>query len=1090
MEIRKLQIWLNPIGFTLIPISTLFNLQLYHTFTMTKKAIIIGAGPAGLTAAYELLKKTDITPIILEKSGDIGGISKTVNYKGNRMDIGGHRFFSKSDRVMQWWLNIMPVEPAEEKHITVTYQRHTTTIRTEECANHTGIKDPSDKVMLIRNRLSRIYFLRRFFTYPIQLSLDTLKKLGLARTTGILLSYVKARLFPQKSEKTLEDFFINRFGNKLYRLFFKDYTEKVWGVSCTKISAEWGAQRIKGISIGKAIAYAVKSLYPTKKSTVTDIGQKGVETSLIEKFLYPKFGPGQLWEEVARQVQEMGGLVLMNQDVSSILSENKTITGIETVNSQTGETGVIDGDYFFSTMPVQELIAGMKPVAPSNVREVAKGLQYRDFITVGVLLAKMPPPGEKTQANSKAILPDTWIYIQERDVKVGRLQIFNNWSPYMVKDPETVWVGMEYFCNKGDEFWAMTDQEVLATAITELNKMGLAVIEDVLDGHVLRVEKTYPAYFGTYNRFEEIKSYTDRFENLFLVGRNGMHKYNNSDHSMLTAMVAVDNIVAGVTTKANIWSINTEREYHEEKIKHQSTPQCLHPSTPKQSLPIYRSNSPRTEATVSFKSYVFKNTLTKWYLGIAIAAIAVQFLVFKHFYPQAGYINGDSYVYLQAAYWNFDVNTYPTGYSKFLRIFSTFSTSDTALVAFQYLMMQCSALFFLYTFFFFYKPGKVVQTILLASVVFNPLFLYLSNYILSDALFFSLSISWFTSLLWILHGPTKRLIALQAVILFVAFTVRYNALFYPILGSIAFLLTRQRAWLKIVSIGSSVLLLGLFFIFTSNKYKELSGKWQFSPFTGWQIANNAMYAYKFVDSSHLKPAPARFHNLDQTVRAYFASVRNVKTDQQEMSVASTAYMWDPRSPLWTYMNLQFRIDSTAGNLQKWATVAPLYEDYGRWLIRKYPLEFARHFLWPNTLKYYAPPVEFLETYNMGIDTVRTIAQSWFHYKNNKVKTMFNDFKVSALDYYPIFAGILNLVFLVALLFFILLKGIRTSSSISRTLILVAAFWIVNFGFSVFASPIALRFQVFPLLVFLSVTLYLLEYIWTAAFSQPGKTQKV
>ncbi|MCS3800141.1 NAD(P)/FAD-dependent oxidoreductase [Niastella sp. OAS944] len=523
---------------------------------MSKKAIIIGAGPAGLTAAYELLKRTDTKPIILEKSGDIGGISKTINYKGNRMDIGGHRFFSKSDRVMNWWLNIMPVQPTADTYSTITYQRNQRTIKQEETHSRVAPEDES-KMMLIRKRLSRIYFLRKFFTYPIQLSIDTLRKLGPIRTTSILVSYIKAQLFPRKPEKSLKDFLINRFGVKLYLLFFKDYTEKVWGVPCNEISAEWGAQRIKGVSISKAIQHAAQTM--VKKKKTTDISQKDTETSLIEQFLYPALGPGQLWEEVARQVQEMGGTIIMNEYVKGTVTTGNQVTGVITENKETGKQTEYTGDYFFSTMPVQELIAGMNGQVPNDVKEIAAGLQYRDFITIGVLLKKLTPP------DNNKILPDTWIYIQEKDVKVGRLQIFNNWSPYMVKDPNTVWLGMEYFCNEGDAFWSLTNEEIERTAIAELEKMGLAKVEDVLDSTVQRMEKTYPAYFGTYDRFDKVREYTDQFENLFLIGRNGMHKYNNSDHSMLTAMVAVDNIYEGVSSKGNIWSINTEQEYHEKK---------------------------------------------------------------------------------------------------------------------------------------------------------------------------------------------------------------------------------------------------------------------------------------------------------------------------------------------------------------------------------------------------------------------------------------------------------------------------------------------------------------------------------------------
>jgi protoporphyrinogen oxidase len=531
---------------------------------MGKTAIIIGAGPAGLTAAYELLERTDIIPIILEKSGDIGGISKTVNYKGNRIDIGGHRFFSKSDRVMNWWLHFFPLETVPEQELKLNYRGQSRYFNTGKPLNGTTVRN-NDKVMLVRRRLSRIYFLRKFFYYPIQLSFDTLWKLGVLRTVQIMISYTRARLFPCKPEKSLQDFFVNRFGKKLYHLFFKDYTEKVWGVPCTEISAEWGAQRIKGISIAKAIAHAVRSLSHKHSAGPEDVSQKDQETSLIGQFLYPKFGPGQLWEEVARQVEGRGGRILFHQDVRSIETRGGRVVSLEALDETTGEVTLWEGDYFFSTMPVQELIGGMNGVVPENVKQVAAGLQYRDFITVGVLLKKLSNPGTKTAAPGNGLLPDTWIYIQEKDVKIGRLQIFNNWSPYMVRDPNTVWVGMEYFCDKTDTFWQQSDAAIRLMAIGELKKMGLAREEDVLDATVLRMEKTYPAYFGTYNRFDEVRQFTDRFDNLYLVGRNGMHKYNNSDHSMLTAMVAVDNICAGIHGKANIWAINTEEEYHEEK---------------------------------------------------------------------------------------------------------------------------------------------------------------------------------------------------------------------------------------------------------------------------------------------------------------------------------------------------------------------------------------------------------------------------------------------------------------------------------------------------------------------------------------------
>ncbi|SHN45746.1 NAD(P)/FAD-dependent oxidoreductase [Chitinophaga sp. CF418] len=526
-----------------------------------RKAIIIGAGPAGLTAAYELLKRSDIIPVILEKSGDIGGISKTINYKGNRMDIGGHRFFSKSDRVMNWWLNILPAQETGNEQFTISYQNKSRQVAPGESVTSGN----SDKVMLVRERLSRIYFLRRFFTYPIQLSIDTLRKLGIGTTISILVSYLQAQISPRKPENSLEDFMINRFGKTLYKLFFRDYTEKVWGVPCHEIPAEWGAQRIKGVSIRKAIQHAVQSAVKKKKKKTGDIAQKDTETSLIEQFLYPKLGPGQLWEEVARQVQEMGGTILMHHDVISVNTQDGKVTAVEAFNKQDLQTVELKGDFFFSTMPIKELIASMDADIPQNVREVAAGLQYRDFITVGILLQNLSEQDKRTGKWKPLQLKDTWIYIQEKDVKVGRLQLFNNWSPYLVKDPNTAWVGMEFFCNETDDFWKLPDEKIAALAIRELQKIGLANTNDVLDSTVLRVEKTYPAYFGAYERFDEVKQYVNTYPNLFLVGRNGMHKYNNADHSMLTAMVAVDNIIAGETGKDNIWSINTEQEYHEEK---------------------------------------------------------------------------------------------------------------------------------------------------------------------------------------------------------------------------------------------------------------------------------------------------------------------------------------------------------------------------------------------------------------------------------------------------------------------------------------------------------------------------------------------
>ena len=523
-----------------------------------KKAIIIGAGPAGLTAAYELLKRTDVIPVIIEQDSQVGGISRTVNYKGNKIDIGGHRFFSKSEIVMKWWQQILPIQSSGQDGIEISYQNKQSTIHPENSASTN--KNP-DLVMLIRRRISRIFYLRNFFDYPVSLNFNTIKNLGIFRITNIGLSYFWSRLFPIKHEKSLEDFFINRFGKQLYLTFFKDYTEKVWGVPCTDIKPEWGAQRIKGLSVTKVLLNAVGNIF--RKDTSID--QKNKETSLIEQFLYPKFGPGQMWEETARLITEMGGQVIYQKKVTRIGVEDKQLTHIEIEDIGTGEIEIINGDYFLSTMPVKDLINGMIADIPKRVSSVANGLIYRDFITVGLLLNKLKIKNNTKFNTHNNLIPDCWIYIQEKEVKLGRLQIFNNWSPYMVKDKDLVWMGLEYFCNEGDELWSKSDDEFYQFAIDELSKIDIIEKEDVIDGLVIRMPKTYPAYFGTYDQFDEVRNYLDSFENLFLIGRNGMHKYNNQDHSMLTAMAAVDNIKNNITSKDNIWNINTEQEYHESK---------------------------------------------------------------------------------------------------------------------------------------------------------------------------------------------------------------------------------------------------------------------------------------------------------------------------------------------------------------------------------------------------------------------------------------------------------------------------------------------------------------------------------------------
>lgn len=462
---------------------------------MSKKAVIIGAGPAGLTAALELLEKSDIKPIVLEQDGLVGGISRTVNYKGNRIDIGGHRFFSKSKVVMEFWKRILPND------------------------------------LVKRDRLSRILYGRKFYDYPVTLSLKTFSNLGMFKVFKVGISYFKTLASPIKNESSLEDFFINRFGEELYKTFFKDYTQKVWGVAASQIDPSWGAQRVKGVSITEAIKHA--------------LFHRSSETSLISEFLYPKLGPGQMWEEVAKIIRKKGGKIILGEKVLKINKKKNNIISVETQNN------VYHGDYFISTMPISDLIKAMENV-PQNVKEVAKGLVYRDFITVGILTKKL-----------KTEILDNWIYIQEPDLKLARLQVFNNWSPTLVSNSKNIWLGAEYFVNEGDSFWIKSDAEIADFAKLELCKAGILDRSDVLDSVVIKMVKTYPAYFGTYNRFSEIKDYTDRFENLFLVGRNGMHRYNNQDHSMLTAMGAVANIINKKDGKDNIWAVNVEKDYQE-----------------------------------------------------------------------------------------------------------------------------------------------------------------------------------------------------------------------------------------------------------------------------------------------------------------------------------------------------------------------------------------------------------------------------------------------------------------------------------------------------------------------------------------------
>ncbi|MDD7715296.1 MAG: NAD(P)/FAD-dependent oxidoreductase [Candidatus Enteromonas sp.] len=508
---------------------------------MQKIAIIIGAGPAGLTAAYKLLKETDIKPIIYEESNVIGGISQTFEYKGNRMDIGGHRFFTKNDLVMDVWKELMKPQGApalDEKLLNENKQ-------------YEGKADPEkeDDVFLTRRRVSRIYYLGKFFDYPISMKPRTFLNMGFFRTMSAGFGYIHSCIF-KKKEDSLENFYINRFGKPLYNMFFKDYTTKVWGRSPKEISPDWGAQRVKGLSLMKTFVSALTKPFRKKSSKV--------ETSLIEEFYYPKKGPGQLYSKMADEITKMGGEIHFDSKVNNVHLNGNSIDYIE-VNGN-----IIKGDYYISSMPIKDLMNSMNDVDKSLL-DIANNLPYRDFITVGLLLDKLKIKNKTKMKTVNNIVPDCWIYIQDNSVKLGRLQIFNNWSPYMVDDLEKhIFVGLEYFCNEGDEMWNMKEEDFIKFAIDELVKIKIIDKEDVLDSVELKIKKAYPAYFDSYVEFPKVKDYLNSIDNLYCIGRNGQHRYNNMDHSMLTAIETV-NVIKNGLDKSIIWNVNADKEYHETK---------------------------------------------------------------------------------------------------------------------------------------------------------------------------------------------------------------------------------------------------------------------------------------------------------------------------------------------------------------------------------------------------------------------------------------------------------------------------------------------------------------------------------------------
>lgn len=468
-----------------------------------KKVVIIGGGPAGLTAAYQLCKE-GVDSVVLEKDTVVGGISRTVNYKGYLFDIGGHRFFTKVKAVDEMWREVL----GEEK-------------------------------FLRRSRLSRIYYNKKFFYYPLKAT-NALLGLGILNSFLMLGSYVKAQVFPIKDEVSFEDWISNRFGKRLYNTFFKTYTEKVWGIPCNEISADWAAQRIKGLSLIETIKNALLSAQPKNKSDIIK--------TLIDAFDYPEKGPGQMWEMVADSIQKRGSELKMKSNVEGIVWQKGKVTALEI--DVDGKKETVTGTDFISSMPIQELVRKMKPEPPAEVKEAADKLGYRDFLTVSLII------------NKADLFQDNWIYIHDSAVKVGRIQNFKNWSPEMVPDPNKTCLGLEYFCFEGDGLWTTSDEELVKLATKELGMLGLVDPKDVEDGAVVRMPKAYPIYDSVYvEAVNTIREFLAGLGNLYLVGRNGMHKYNNQDHSMLTAMLSVKNILGA---NYDVWEVNVDNEYHEE----------------------------------------------------------------------------------------------------------------------------------------------------------------------------------------------------------------------------------------------------------------------------------------------------------------------------------------------------------------------------------------------------------------------------------------------------------------------------------------------------------------------------------------------
>lgn len=513
-----------------------------------KRIVIIGAGPAGLTAAYEVLRRAGdfFEVIVLEADAAVGGLAKTVVHNNKILDIGGHRFFSRDEIIPAWWRNIMPIQGSPTMDDVLAGRN--------KKFDKSG-PDPQrcDDVMLIRDRYSSIIYEGEMFDYPLNLNYATLKKFGLSTALSVSASYLKANAAQKKRVRNLEDFYKGRFGDKLYEMFFEGYTEKVWGQHPAEISPDWGVQRIKGLTGASVVIDGLKNVLGNRNENTR-------EDSLIKSFMYPKYGPGQFWDKVAAEIINLGGHIITECKVTGLLCKGRQAKTVQCLVK--GQQMNLSGDVFLSSMPITDLIEAMNGVTVlRNVLGIARGLPYRSLISVGIETKKINLPENGKIKTLNSISPDCWLYVQDRSVKIGRVQIYNNWSPYLLQNPnERIWLAAEIFCNENDMYWNKSEYDIANMAVSELEKLGLLNRYDVTDRCAYRVAKAYPAYFGTYDEFGTLRRYMDEFTNLYCIGRNGQHKYYNMDQAMMTAIEAVSNILVGSADRSNVWDVEKRRK--------------------------------------------------------------------------------------------------------------------------------------------------------------------------------------------------------------------------------------------------------------------------------------------------------------------------------------------------------------------------------------------------------------------------------------------------------------------------------------------------------------------------------------------------